>query len=77
MDAYLQLTRLIPNSQGTTCNQWIEKIVGTQHSCILRIPFRHNGTILKKWISRFDIYLYLETYAEVNTSHLKQRSFLH
>jgi sucrose synthase len=77
LDGYLQLTRLIPNSQGTTCNQRIEKIVGTQHSRILRIPFRHNGTILKKWISRFDVYPYLETYAEVNTSHLKQRSFLH
>jgi sucrose synthase len=58
------LTRLIPNSQGTTCNQRIEKITGTQHSRILRIPFRHNGTILKKWISRFDVYPYLETYAE-------------
>jgi hypothetical protein len=77
VDGYLQLTRLIPNSEGTTCNQRIEKIVGTQHSRILRIPFRHNGTILKKWISRFDVYPYLETYAEVNPSHLKQRSFLH
>ncbi|KAH9549963.1 hypothetical protein CY35_10G047200 [Sphagnum magellanicum] len=58
------LTRLIPDSQGTSCNQRIEKIAGTQHSRILRIPFRHNGTILKKWISRFDVYPYLETYAE-------------
>jgi sucrose synthase len=64
-----QLTRLIPDSQGTSCNQRIEKIAGTQHSRILRIPFRHNGTILKKWISRFDVYPYLETYAEVSSQN--------
>ncbi|KAG0601391.1 hypothetical protein M758_11G106700 [Ceratodon purpureus] len=58
------LTRLIPNAIGTTCNQRIEKVTGTQYSKILRVPFRHDGNILKNWISRFDVYPYLETYAK-------------
>ncbi|XP_024356635.1 sucrose synthase 3 [Physcomitrium patens] len=58
------LTRLIPNANGTTVNQRIEKVSGTQHSRILRVPFQHEGNILKNWISRFDVYPYLENYAQ-------------
>ena len=34
------VTRLIPEAQGTTCNQRIEKIHDTKHCTILRVPFR-------------------------------------
>ena len=37
---------------GTTCNQRIERIEGTQHAKILRVPFRSKAGILRKWISR-------------------------
>jgi len=64
------LTRLIPNAIGTTCNQRIEKVHGSRFSHILRIPFRHDGKILKNWISRFDVYPYLETYAQDAASEI-------
>ncbi|KAG0608275.1 hypothetical protein M758_8G093300 [Ceratodon purpureus] len=64
------LTRLIPNAIGTTCNQRIEKVTGTEYSRILRVPFRHEGNILKNWISRFDVYPYLETYAQDAASEI-------
>lgn len=58
------VTRLIPDAKGTTCNQRIEKISGTQHSRILRVPFRSEHGILGPWISRFDVWPYLEVFAE-------------
>jgi len=58
------LSRLIPNSDGTTCNQRLEKVYGTDNTWILRVPFREfNASITQNWISRFDIWPYLETYA--------------
>lgn len=60
----LIVTRLIPDAKGTTCNQRLERISGTEHTSILRIPFRTENGILKKWISRFDVWPYLETFAE-------------
>ncbi|KAF5178563.1 Sucrose synthase [Thalictrum thalictroides] len=60
----LIVTRLIPDSKGTTCNQRLERITGTQHTHILRVPFRSDKGILRKWISRFDVWPYLETFAE-------------
>ncbi|KAF8387722.1 hypothetical protein HHK36_026376 [Tetracentron sinense] len=60
----LVVTRLIPDSKGTTCNQRLEKISGTKHTHILRVPFRTKKGILRKWISRFDVWPYLETFAE-------------
>lgn len=48
----LVITRLIPNAQGTTCNHRTERINGTQHARILRIPFRDQHGILQDWISR-------------------------
>jgi sucrose synthase len=56
------VTRLIPNAHGTTCNQRVEKIIGTKHSFILRVPFRHEGRVLRNWVSRFDIYPFLEQF---------------
>ncbi len=59
------LTRLIPNSKNTTCNQRLEKIHGTKNSWILRVPFReHNKKVTDNWISRFEIWPYLEEFAE-------------
>ena len=58
------LTRLIPNSEGTRCNERLEKVRGTDNGWILRVPFREfNSQITDNWISRFEIWPYLETYA--------------
>ncbi len=58
------LTRLIPNSEGTLCHQRLEKIHGTTNAWILRVPFRDfNPNLTQNWISRFEIWPYLETFA--------------
>jgi sucrose synthase len=58
------LSRLIPNSDGTLCNQRLEKIHGTTDAWILRVPFREfNPKLTQNWISRFEIWPYLETFA--------------
>jgi sucrose synthase len=58
------LSRLIPEADGTTCDQRIEHVAGTHNAKILRIPFRDaNGATIPHWISRFDIWPYLERYA--------------
>ncbi|XP_010939862.1 sucrose synthase 1 [Elaeis guineensis] len=60
----LIVTRLLPDAVGTTCGQRLEKVLGTEHTHILRVPFRTEGGIIRKWISRFEVWPYLETYAE-------------
>lgn len=60
----LIVTRLLPDAKGTTCNQRLERVSGTEHTHILRVPFRTETGILRKWISRFDVWPYLETFAE-------------
>ncbi len=58
------LTRLIPEAEGTSCNVRLEPVEDTDYSYILRIPFRrHNPEYSNKWISRFEIWPYLEEYA--------------
>ncbi len=58
------VTRLIPEADGTTCNQHIEPIAGTEHSRILRVPFRGSGgEPLQHWVSRFEIWPYLEQFS--------------
>ena len=59
------LTRLIPEAGDTTCNQRVEPILGTENARILRVPFRkyQSGEIIPHWISRFEIWPYLERYA--------------
>lgn len=58
------LTRLIPNSDGTRCNERLEKVHGTDNAWILRVPLREfNPNLTQNWISRFEIWPYLETYA--------------
>nr|Q41608.1 RecName: Full=Sucrose synthase 1; AltName: Full=Sucrose-UDP glucosyltransferase 1 [Tulipa gesneriana]CAA65639.1 sucrose-synthase 1 [Tulipa gesneriana] len=60
----LIVTRLLPDAVGTTCGQRLERVLGTEHTHILRVPFRTDKGILRKWISRFEVWPYLETYAE-------------
>ncbi len=60
----LVVTRLIPEAEGTTCNQPLEKIHGCERTAILRVPFRQpGGEIVRHWISRFEIWPYLEDFA--------------
>jgi len=61
----LIVTRLLPDAVGTTCGQRLEKVFGTEHSHILRVPFRTEKGIVRRWISRFEVWPYLETYTEV------------
>ncbi|MGJ3245085.1 MAG: sucrose synthase [Elainellaceae cyanobacterium] len=58
------LSRLIHNNDGTLCNQRLEKVYGAHNAWILRVPFREfNPKMTQGWISRFEIWPYLETYA--------------
>ncbi len=61
----LVITRLIPSAQGTTCDQPVEPITGTKNAKILRVPFRDKaGEIIPEWISRFEVWPYLERFAD-------------
>ncbi|XP_004289566.1 PREDICTED: sucrose synthase 6-like [Fragaria vesca subsp. vesca] len=64
----LVVTRLIPEARGTKCNQELEVINGTKYSNILRVPFRTEKGVLRRWVSRFDIYPYLELFVQDATA---------
>jgi sucrose synthase len=58
------LTRFIPEADGTSCNQRLERVSGTRQARILRVPFRtKDGEVVPHWISRFELWPYLERYA--------------
>ena len=58
------VTRLIPDSEGTTCHQRLEAVRGCDHTHILRVPFRTaTGEEIPHWISRFQIWPHLESFA--------------
>lgn len=58
------LTRLIPNCEGTLCNLRLEKIRDTKNAWILRVPFpEFNPKLTDNWISKFEIWPYLEAFA--------------
>jgi len=60
----LVVTRLIPEAGDTTCNERIEPVSGTKRARILRVPFRTpNGEVVPHWISRFEVWPYLERFA--------------
>ncbi len=60
----LVVTRLIPDADGTTCDQPLERIHGCEQAAILRVPFRRTGgALLRHWVSRFEIWPYLEDFA--------------
>jgi len=59
------LTRLIPNCEGTQCDLRLEKIAGTENGWILRVPFgEFNPEVTQNWISKFEIWPYLESFAQ-------------
>ncbi|KAJ8752468.1 hypothetical protein K2173_004756 [Erythroxylum novogranatense] len=60
----LVVTRLIPDAQGTKCNQELERIIDTKYSHILRVPFKTEKGVLPQWVSRFDIYPYLDRFSQ-------------
>ncbi|KNA22850.1 hypothetical protein SOVF_030020 [Spinacia oleracea] len=60
----LIVTRLLPNVVGTACGQRLEKVYGTQNCDIIRVPFRTEKGIVRRWISRFEVWPYLETFTE-------------
>lgn len=61
----LIVTRLLPDAVGTTCGERLEEVEGTKYSTILRVPFRNEkGLVVREWISRFEVWPYLETYTE-------------
>lgn len=66
----LVVTRLIPDARGTKCNQELEEIFGTKHSHILRVPFKTENGVLHQWVSRFDIYPYLERFTKDATEKI-------
>lgn len=59
------ISRLIPEANGTTCDQHLEDVHDAENVQILRVPFRdmHNE-IIPRWISRFEIWPYLERFAQ-------------
>ncbi len=74
----LIITRLIPEAGETCCDQPEEHVHGTDNVKILRIPFRQNdGAILPHWISRFEVWPYLEDFTleaeQLILSHLGRR----
>ncbi|MBD2436512.1 sucrose synthase [Nostoc sp. FACHB-110] len=57
------LTRLIPNCEGTSCGLRLEKVEDTENAWILRVPFAEfNPEITNNWISKFEIWPYLESF---------------
>ncbi|PIN24830.1 Glycosyltransferase [Handroanthus impetiginosus] len=66
----LVVTRLIPDAKGNTCNQEMEPIANTMHSHILRVPFNMEKGVLGPWVSRFDIYPYLERFSQDATARI-------
>ncbi|KAI7734283.1 hypothetical protein M8C21_012186 [Ambrosia artemisiifolia] len=45
----LVVTRLLPDAKGTKCNEAMEPVLNTKHSHILRVPFRTEKGVLRKW----------------------------
>jgi sucrose synthase len=58
------LTRLIPHCTETQCELPWEKVDGTKYAWILRVPFQEfNPVVTQNWISKFEIWPYLESFA--------------
>lgn len=57
------LTRLIPNAEGTRCHQRLEKVEDTENTWILRVSFRDDSKVTQNWMSKFEVWPYLETFA--------------
>jgi sucrose synthase len=58
------LTRLIPHCTETQCDLPWERLDGTDNAWILRVPFQEfNPAVTQNWISKFEIWPYLESFA--------------
>ncbi|MBN1197164.1 MAG: sucrose synthase [Candidatus Aminicenantes bacterium] len=58
------LTRLIPDAEDSGCDVKREPIYRTDDSWILRVPFHDEQmNVLPQWISRFQVWPYLERFA--------------
>ncbi len=61
----LVITRLIPEAGETTCDQPFEAICDCRNAAVVRVPFRDaDGSIMRAWVSRFEIWPYLETFTQ-------------
>ncbi len=70
----LIVTRLIPEAGDTTCNLAEEHVHDTENVHIIRIPFRRaDGSVVPNWISRFEIWPYLERFADEAMQDILQR----
>jgi sucrose synthase len=70
----LIVTRLIPEAGDTTCNLAEEPVHDTDNVHIVRIPFRRkDGSVLPHWISRFEVWPYLERFADEAMAEVLQR----
>ena len=70
----LIVTRLIPEAGDTTCNVAVEPVHNTENVHIVRIPFRRaDGSVLPHWISRFEVWPYLERFADEARDTILQR----
>ena len=69
----LIVTRLVPENEGTTSDQRLEKVNGARNVWILRVPFRypHSQDVVPQWISRFKIWPYLDQFAVDAESEIK------
>jgi sucrose synthase len=68
------LTRLIPNCTETQCELPWEKVDGTNYVWILRVPFQEfNPAVTQNWISKFEIWPYLESFAIDAELELRKR----
>jgi sucrose synthase len=69
----LIVTRLIPQSDGTTCDQRLETVRGSRHVRILRVPFRDAaGNTVPHWISRFHVWPYLDRFAVETEAEIRR-----
>jgi sucrose synthase len=60
----LIVTRLIPENEGTTSDQRLEKVENTKNVYILRVPFKYpDEQVVPHWISRFKIWPFLDRFA--------------
>ena len=65
------VTRLIPENDGTTSNQRLEKINGTDYCWILRVPFKDDDqNVVPHWLPRFQVWPFLEQFALDTKSEL-------
>ena len=70
----LIITRLIPEAGETTCNLPEEQVDGTENVYILRIPFRRkDGSTIRSWISRFEVWPYLEIFSHEAETAIVER----